>query len=692
MLMPLFGESQGDYRTKYGGDWETLDLWETYNGSAWVNATTIPQTPFAKTITSNHWLGIYIPLKLVENGALIINNELSVRSGSTLEIGPDASFSFNGLTVASAGVVINNGTITANSSSSFITINADGTLITNTAIDTGHSSNFACNLQSFGNLKFGEDGALSGQGSFTVGYDANLYIANPEGMDGSIALNGSKTYERANYYFNGDIPQTSGYTMPPNVLNVVVDNPAGMKLSSNINVVEEFVVTSGASLDLGLSIIDKAWWGVGTFILSSGAGVSTEHPDGISSTGDTGSILVTIRKYDSSADYTFNGTTSQQTGNFITEPDHDPDDGLIPVANLNIINPIGVTITNPLVVADNITVLEGSANGTVVIDGQESQIDGLFSQNYYHSFAPNGVLIKSYVPHTDTNSDRPQSIKRRWNIAGSYTGIKQLTFYWEPAEDNGLDWSHSTPVIMRGGTSILAEAWDTNSSPRWATISLTSLDDKGMFYVTGSDDSTLPVVMSSFSVLPDQNGGVKLEWSTQSETGVMGYYVWRSTTNDISGANLVSPLIASTNSSTGATYLFTDTEAMSSTPYWYWLQSLDYDGEIDYYGPIQIKLETGGGTPSVSYGTKLLAPYPNPFNPSVNIAYTMATNADSEIKIYNQKGQLVRKLFAGNSKSGRNTLVWNGTDDNGKACGSGNYLIIMETSGQRFVQKASLVK
>lgn len=691
-FMPLFGQNIGDYRSKWGGTWETISLWQTYNGTAWVNATTLPPTPFSNTVTSNHYLSINSPLTLVGNGSIVSTSQIQVRSGCTLEIGNNASLSFKELRVASAGVIINNGSITANHNSSSITIEANGTMINNSIINTTNSGNFGFQLLSAGNLVFGKDGAITGQGSLTVGYDANITIANAGGVDASIILGGNKTYDRANFTFNGETPQVTGLTMPANVLNITVNNPAGLQLSSSVNVVEEFVVLSGASLDLGLSIINKAWYGAGSFILNPNAGITTAHPEGISSTGNTGSILVTIRKFDSSADYSFNGTTPQQTGNFFTEPDTNPGDGMVPIGNLHISNPAGVTITNPLAVAENVNVLEGSAEGTVVIVGQESKIDGLFSYNYYHSFAPNGVLISNYTPFTDINSSKPQSIKRRWDISGTFSGTKQVTFYWEPEEDNGLNWSLASPVIRHGSLIIHAEAWDTNSSPRWATATITDLDDRGMFYITGSGDDTLPVELSSFSALEAGHGEVRLQWITQSESGVSGYYIWRGFTTNLADARMVSLLIAATNTSTGASYLYTDSEAVNGFEYYYWLQSMDYDGRTSYFGPVNVKLDSGSGAPAAPLVTKLLAPYPNPFNPSVNIAFSMVKNADVKISIYNQKGQKVRNLFAGNSKAGRTNLVWNGDDDSGKACGSGHYLIIMETAGERFTQKASLAK
>ncbi|MDY0151529.1 MAG: FlgD immunoglobulin-like domain containing protein [Candidatus Cloacimonas sp.] len=691
-LVQLSGISTGDYRTKWGGTWETVSLWQTYNGTAWVDATALPPTPFSNTITSSHYISLNSPFNLVGSGQVIINNQLQVRSGCTLEIGSYASLAFKELRVTATGVIVNNGTMTANNNNSSITIEANGTLINNSTIDTSQSNSLSFNLLSAGNLEFGKDGELTGQGSLTVGWNANIYIANPGGVDSSIALSGNKTYDRANITFNGETPQITGFSMPANVLNVVVANPAGLILSSSVNVVEEFVVNSGASLELGLSIIDKAWYGAGSFTLSSNAGITTAHPEGISSTGNTGSILVTIRRFDSYADYSFNGTTPQQTGNFVTEPDNNPEDGKVPIANLNISNPFGVTVTNPLAVASNVTVLEGTAEGSVIIVGQESKIDGLFSHNYYHSFAPNGILISNYIPYTDVSSGKPQAIKRRWDISGTFIGSKQVTFYWEPEDDNGINWSLQTPVVYHGNLALPAEAWDTNSSPRWVTTTITDLADRGMFSISGSGDGTLPVELSSFNAIPTLNNGVRLQWTTQSESGVNGYYIWRAFSANLADARMVSLLISATNTSIGGNYLFTDSDAPNGFEYWYWLQSVDYDGRASYYGPVHVKLEAVGGAPSVPFSTQLLAPYPNPFNPSVNIAYSLAKAADAQINIYNQKGQLVRKLFDGNSKAGRNTLVWNGDDANGKACGSGHYLIIMETGGQRFVQKASLVK
>ncbi len=692
LTMPLLAANAGDYQTKWGGTWDTLSLWQTYNGSTWVDATSLPSSPFSKTIYVKHYISLNTPFKLIGNASMVVSNQMQFHPGCTFEVGSDAEISFKELRVTNGSVLINNGTLRTLAINSNITIEAGGELINNSLIDTNRFARFNFNLLSAGTLSIGDHGTISGNGNFSVSHNANINIAHPEGFDGAINVSGNKVYDRANIVFNGTRSQKTGTTMPANVLNISVENPAGLQLSKSVSVVNEFIIHTGSSVDLGLNIINKAWYGVGTFVLSPGATVVTAHPQGISSTDNVGSVLVTYRVYDSAANYSFNGTSVQQTGNFVTTPDDDPDDGLVPVANLIISNPNNVTITNPMMVSNNILVLEGNAEGLVKIEGESSIIDGLFSHNYYHSFAPNGVLIRNYIPQGDTYANKPNAISRRWNICGNFTGTKEITFYWEPEEDNGINWNLITPVIKQGGNTLIAEAWDTTSVPRWVKTTINALGDRSSFYILGSSDETLPVVLSAFNAIITHNNGVRLQWTTQSESGINGYYVWRAATNNVNNASIISLLIAPTNSSNLATYVYTDNEVAVGSEYWYWLESVEYSGVSSLFGPIQIKLESGNVSPNIPLVTALLAPYPNPFNPSVNISFSLAKEAKAQVNIYNHRGQLVRNLYSGNSKAGRQNLVWNGIDNNGQPCSSGTYLIIMESSGERYVQKASLVK
>ncbi|MBC8526031.1 MAG: T9SS type A sorting domain-containing protein [Candidatus Cloacimonetes bacterium] len=70
---------------------------------------------------------------------------------------------------------------------------------------------------------------------------------------------------------------------------------------------------------------------------------------------------------------------------------------------------------------------------------------------------------------------------------------------------------------------------------------------------------------------------------------------------------------------------------------------------------------------------------PNPFTTSTTISFNLATRLRSaspgqaEIKIYNIKGQRIRKLKSENVKCKINEVVWNGKDEKGKQLPSGIY-------------------
>lgn len=90
--------------------------------------------------------------------------------------------------------------------------------------------------------------------------------------------------------------------------------------------------------------------------------------------------------------------------------------------------------------------------------------------------------------------------------------------------------------------------------------------------------------------------------------------------------------------------------------------------------------------------TKLLNNYPNPFNPSTTINYSLKDKARITIEIYNVKGQKVHDLLNETKSAGNHQISWNGLDNQNKACASGVYFCRMNVSGQSQLMKMLLVK
>jgi len=82
----------------------------------------------------------------------------------------------------------------------------------------------------------------------------------------------------------------------------------------------------------------------------------------------------------------------------------------------------------------------------------------------------------------------------------------------------------------------------------------------------------------------------------------------------------------------------------------------------------------------------LLQNYPNPFNPETWIPFDLAADASVSIRIYDVKGQLVRRLDIGKQKAGsylskENAAYWNGKDQLGQSVSSGIYFYTLKAGG-----------
>ncbi len=73
-------------------------------------------------------------------------------------------------------------------------------------------------------------------------------------------------------------------------------------------------------------------------------------------------------------------------------------------------------------------------------------------------------------------------------------------------------------------------------------------------------------------------------------------------------------------------------------------------------------------------GLVLEPAYPNPFNPSTQIPYTLPGAGTAVLKIYDLLGQEVRTLVDGAQAPGRYLVTWDGTDHAGLPVASGIYL------------------
>lgn len=95
---------------------------------------------------------------------------------------------------------------------------------------------------------------------------------------------------------------------------------------------------------------------------------------------------------------------------------------------------------------------------------------------------------------------------------------------------------------------------------------------------------------------------------------------------------------------------------------------------------------------SPSAGDLQLANYPNPFNPSTTISYTLPKPSDISLSVYNIKGQLVRSLTSEFKAAGPHQVMWDGKDNLKQQASSGVYFIRLQSGRTSLTHKALLIK
>ena len=84
--------------------------------------------------------------------------------------------------------------------------------------------------------------------------------------------------------------------------------------------------------------------------------------------------------------------------------------------------------------------------------------------------------------------------------------------------------------------------------------------------------------------------------------------------------------------------------------------------------------------------------YPNPFNPTTQIAVDLPEAAATEITVWNIIGQKVATLYSGDLNAGHHIVNFDGQDDNGQQLTSGMYLYRVTAGKYNAIKKMTLLK
>ncbi len=93
------------------------------------------------------------------------------------------------------------------------------------------------------------------------------------------------------------------------------------------------------------------------------------------------------------------------------------------------------------------------------------------------------------------------------------------------------------------------------------------------------------------------------------------------------------------------------------------------------------------GTPTISQ----VRAYPNPFDPSLTIQYTVTVESDVYMSVHDAQGRWVSDLVHETRQPGRFAATWNGRRTSGERAAAGVYFIRIESRGQVQVERVVLL-
>jgi len=355
-------------------------------------------------------------------------------------------------------------------------------------------------------------------------------------------------------------------------------------------------------------------------------------------------------------------------------------------------NVTGYIYAGGLVGIGNHTVIENCyARGNVIVNNlgvDYGHYGGFIGRNYMGKVKY--CYSTGYVKNTDMTNVVGKTFIGTYETGGFYE--MNNNYFDRQTADNNTQVYDGYMATGKSTSEMKQQSTFTNWSfgQYWA---INSAVNNGYPYLINSGVATLPVELSAFNAVAMSADFVSIQWTTQSESNLIGYHVYRSDDNVLSHTiRLTNSVIYAANSSTTQDYTFTDSEILPDQIYYYWLQSVESDGSSTYFGPVSVKTLTEDPSGNVPEITQILSVYPNPVmqNQILHLQVDVKENDLAVLEIFNIKGQLLKTFKT--CSSGSHNLVWDMKDNKGKKCATGVYFYRLSSPSVQQIQKIMILK
>ncbi len=374
------------------------------------------------------------------NTTITVNGTLIINSGATLAGGGGNGANTGSLTVGSNGTLTVNGNI-FKSSTIPITLAVNG------------SASVAGSITSLRTITINSGGSVSVSGNISLETISDLTVAS----GGTLSISGTGTVA-GNRGNQGDV--------------ISVYGTVSLSDSAQIGALGSGTMTvySAGTLELGPNTSVTG----NKFVLSSGGNIKVGSH--LAAAAPSGNVLTTTRTYSTGANYTYNGSSSQYTG-----------DGLPTTVNdFSINNSSGVDLTSGMTVSGTLTLTSGALSigtNTLTINGAISTTSGSLTGGASSYLTVGGSGASTTLP-------------------GVTNGLNSLTLNRANGISLGGDITVSgTLTLTSGALSIGANTLTINGAISTTSGSLTGGASSNITFGGSGASTSLPAVTNGLNNL-----------------------------------------------------------------------------------------------------------------------------------------------------------------------------------------------
>jgi len=342
----------------------------------------------------------------------------------------------------------------------------------------------------------------------------------------------------------------------------------------------------------------------------------------------------------------------------------------------------------------------------------------MVDQNTGYAVGENGIVMKTTNEGTNWSQQNVISSFHLYDVyfasgttgwvIGEYLGVPHYAAIFKTT-DGGVNWNETSLGIDESLSGIyftdMTHGWAVGGSPssggsiyytsdggdNWIQQNIPSVEflyqvyffDENHGWASGhlgtiiATDATVPVELTSFSAIADQNN-VTLSWSTSTETNNSGFEILRSAQND--NWEKIGFVEGQGTSTQENNYSYVD-ENLVAGNFSYKLVQIDFDGTRTESDVVNVEIN------SLPTDYSLSQNYPNPFNPSTTIKYTIPSGEFVNLRVFNSIGEEVKTLVNEYKTEGSHEVKFNAAD-----LSSGIYFYRIDTGKFSSIKKMILLK